>query len=91
MWERTFGQAMTWLNKPDSTNQKEMYEINKYNSPDEQAFRNEEQEGSTAAADDVRASQSSVPLNAYLTYVTLRLQIIMQDVLEARHKSLLTA
>lgn len=32
----------------------------------------------------------SVPLNAYLTYVTLKLPMIMNDVLETRQKSLLT-
>ena len=91
MWERTFGQAMTWLNKPELTNQKEMYEIDKYNDPDAQAASREEDESGGVAGADLRAFQSSVPMNAYLTYVTLRLQIIMQDVLEARHKSLLTA
>lgn len=85
IWDRTFGQAMTWLNKPVEDS-KESFEIKDYN----------EQVASTAMEEknEARASQSnpqSIPLNAYLTYVTLKLQIIMQDVLEARHKSLLTA
>ncbi len=91
VWDRTVGQAMTWLNKPENPDQKEMFEINKHNDPDTQHSSRESDEAGTSAAADFRASQSSVPLNAYLTYVTLRLQIIIQDVLEARHKSLLTA
>lgn len=80
IWNRTVGQAFTWLNKPEE-NPKEMYQINS---------RDGEYEDDSVQPSTSQDSHS-FRLNAYLTYVTLKLQVIMQDVLEARHRSLLTA
>lgn len=80
IWDRTFGQAFSWLNKPIE-NDKDSYEIGEYN----------ESNGKSQVDEQLSSSSQSSSLNAHLTYVTLKLQIIMQDVLEAKHKSLLTA
>ena len=54
-WDRTFGQAFSWMNKPN-------------NQPiEESSFSNNSTNNATG-----------ISLNAYLTYVTLKLPLIMQ-------------
>jgi hypothetical protein len=68
---KTFGHALSWLNKSDEQTN-ESFEIKNYSA--ETMRQSTEIEASEANTSKTPA----IPLNAYLTYVTLKLQIIIQ-------------
>lgn len=80
-WGRTFGQAFSWINK--SNNQQ---------PTDENIYANQKHHilSSNNPTTSNISSSTGISLNAYLTYVTLKLPLIMQDVLETKQKTLLT-
>ncbi len=70
IWDRTIGQAFSWLNKQE--NIQENINIDNYS----ESFSNR----SNATTSKQSLNTQSIPLNAYLTYVTLNLQLIMQGI-----------
>ena len=79
-WGRTFSQAFSWMNK--SSNQS----VNETNYASQQHHLLSSNNPTSSSI----ASSAGISLNAYLTYVTLKLPLIMQDVLETKQKTLLT-
>ena len=71
IWNRTFGQALSWLNKPGSSVQEN---INIDNYSDNYG----RETTTTSISITSKPSPQSIPLNAYLTYVTLNLQLIIK-------------
>lgn len=74
IWDKTFGQAMFWLKKP-SEEKNDCFEINDYSEEIRRQSIEIQTSGTTSSKSAV---YYTTPLNAYLTYVTLKLQIIMQ-------------
>ena len=73
-WGRTFGNAFSWIN-PMRPNNNEQPEPDNYDN----SFTNNNNNNNQASGTSL---VNSIPLNAYLTYVTLKLQLIMQGELE---------
>jgi hypothetical protein len=71
-WGRTFGNAFSWIN-PTRTNNNEQTEPDNYDNSFTNNNNNVNNQASVASS-----LVNSIPLNAYLTYVTLKLQLIMQ-------------
>lgn len=82
-WGKTFGQAFSWINKQSNSQAQEPA------NEAESSFSVRTGEKSAAAAVAEKSSSNCVPLNAYLTYVTLNMQMIIKDVLEANQRTLL--
>ena len=71
IWNRTFGQALSWLNKPGN-NVQENINIDNYSD----SYGRETT--TTSITITAKSNPQSIPLNAYLTYVTLNLQLIIK-------------